>query len=156
MQKSISQFLASFPSETECLRYLEKVRWNGIVISPFSPNSKVYYCKDGKFKCRDSGKYFNAKTGTMFHHSRISLQKWFTAIWMMSIEKHAITSVDMAKELQITQKSAWYMMQRIRDYFNLKKTPVSRKKKMVETETIGEISNADKLNMVEWLKMLKQ
>jgi len=157
-ENSLSQLLSTFPDEHECLRYLEKLRWNGIVTSPFKPNSKVYYCNEGKYKCRDSGKYFNAKTGTMFHHSRISLQKWFMAIWLMAIEKNAITSVDMAKELGITQKSAWYMMQRIRENFSLKKTPTTRRKKQyLESEhVVDTMADADKLNMVEWLKMLKK
>jgi transposase-like protein len=155
---ALNQVKASFPTEAECLQYLEKLRWNGIVTSPFKANSKVYYCSLGKYKCRDSGKYFNAKTGTMFHHSRISLQKWFMAIWLMAIEKNAITSVDMAKELGITQKSAWYMMQKIRDQFNLKKVPVSRRKMASQhTETpIDTITDADKLNLVDWLNMFKK
>jgi transposase-like protein len=155
---TLSQVAASFPSEIECLQYLEKLRWNGIVTSPFKPNSKVYYCNSGKYKCRDSGKYFNAKTGTMFHHSRISLQKWFMAIWLMAIEKNAITSVDMAKELGITQKSAWYMMQRIRENFQLKKTPVSRKKSLNQTveSQIDPITDNDRLNLVDWLNMFKK
>jgi len=153
---SLSQLIASFPDEAECLQYLEKLRWNGVVTSPFKPNSKVYYCSDGKYKCRDTGKYFNAKTGTMFHHSRISLQKWFMAIWLMAIEKNAITSVDMAKELGITQKSAWYMMQRIRENFNLKKIPPTRKRKSQPQETTPEIVANDKLNMLDWLNSLKK
>jgi len=92
----------------------------------------------------------------MFHHSRISLQKWFMAIWLMSVEKKAITSVDMAKELGITQKSAWYMMQRIRENFNLKKVPTTRKKKSVAAEEIIDISSNDKLNMLDWLNSLKK
>lgn len=149
---------SSFPTEQECLHYLEKIRWNGIVTSPFKPNSKVYYCRQGKFKCRDSGKYFNAKTGTIFHHSRIGLQKWFMAIWLMAVEKNPITSVDMAKELGITQKSAWYMMQKIREHFNLKKVPVSRKKIIAQNDgaPIEGISEADKLNLVDWLNMFKK
>lgn len=154
---SINQIVNSFPGDKECLDYLDKMRWNGIVISPFSPNSKVYYCNDGKYKCRDSGKYFNAKTGTMFHHSRIGLQKWFIAIWLMAIEKNAITSVAMAKELGITQKSAWYMMQKIREHFNLKKIPATRLRiKKQEEESIEQIADSDRLKMIEWLNMLKK
>jgi transposase-like protein len=157
-ENALNQIAASFPSEAECLQYLEKLRWNGIVTSPFKPNSKVYYCNGGKYKCRDTGKYFNAKTGTMFHHSRIGLQKWFMAIWLMAIEKNAITSVDMAKELGITQKSAWYMMQRIRENFNLKKIPISRKKSVTQHEDpqIDAITDNDKLNLVDWLNMFKK
>jgi len=156
LQNSINQLTSSFPTEDECLQYLEQLRWNGIVTSPFKPNSKVYFCNHGKYKCRDTGKYFNAKTGTMFHHSRISLQNWFKAIWIMAIEKNAVTSVDMAKELGITQKSAWYMMQKIRENFNLKKVPVTRRKKDSNQENFQPIASDDKLGMLDWLNILKK
>lgn len=158
-----NQLFDSFPNEESCLKHLEMMRWNGIVVSPFSPNSKVYYCADGKYKCRNSGKYFNAKTGTIFHNSRISLQKWFIAIWIMAIEKNAITSVDMAKRLGITQKTAWYMMQRIREYFNLKKTRPHTPKKPTMPPKGNEApiqneaaADADRLKMIDWLNMLKK
>lgn len=156
------QMVDLFPDEESCMKHLEMMRWNGIVVSPFSQNSKVYHCSDGKYKCRNSGKYFNAKTGTIFHNSRIGLQKWFIAIWIMAIEKNPITSVDMAKKLGITQKSAWYMMQRIREYFNLKKarahTPKKAAKLMTDTNLIENttIADADKLKMIDWLNMLKK
>lgn len=158
-----NQMIDLFPNEESCMKHLEMMRWNGIIVSPFSPNSKVYHCSDGKYKCRNSGKYFNAKTGTIFHNSRISLQKWFIAIWIMAIEKNAITSVDMAKQLGITQKTAWYMMQRIREYFNLKKarphTPKNRTMSAKSNESPIEndsIVDADKLKMIDWLNMLKK
>jgi transposase-like protein len=121
---------SAFDSEPKCTELLEKIRWNGIVTSPFSENSKVYYCQNGNYKCRDTGKYFNVKTNTIFHNSRVSLQKWFTAIWMLSVEKKEITSVDLAKTLGITQKTAWHMQQQIREAFGLKKTKVIRKRKI--------------------------
>jgi len=152
------QLLNLLPDEDSCLRHLENTRWNGIIISPFSQNSKVYYCANGKYKCRDSGKYFNAKTGTIFHNSRIPLQKWFVAIWIMAIEKNAITSVDMAKKLGITQKTAWYMMQRLREHFNLKKTATTYTKRTLPSgqTTSAAIAEADKLKMIDWLNMLKK
>jgi transposase-like protein len=160
-EKIENQIVDSFPDEETCIRHLEKIRWNGIVVSPFSTNSKVYYCAEGKYKCRDTGKYFNVKTGTIFHNSRIGLQKWFAAIWIMAIERNSITSVDMAKELNITQKTAWYMMQRIREYFNLKKTRSYHRKTKTPTyvkdaEAIEVIVDADKLKMIDWLNMLKK
>ena len=155
-ETSTHQLISAFPDEAQCLRYLEEIRWNGIVTSPFKPNSKIYFCSEGKYKCRDTGKYFNAKTGTMFHHSRISLQKWFMAIWLMAIEKKTITSVDMAKELGITQKSAWYMMQRIRENFNLKKTPTTRRPKITAVESKPQPMPNDRLNKLDWLNSLKR
>ncbi len=151
---TINQVLNRFPDEKSCIAELEKIRWNGIVTSPFSENSKVYYCHNGKYKCRDSGKYFNVKTNTIFHNSRIGLQKWFIAIWIMSVEKEAITSVELAKILGLTQKTTWYMMQRIRQYYHLRKSKVSRKKSF--KPELMDIAPDDKLKMSEWLNMLKK
>jgi len=156
---SYDDLLEAFPNERKALDYLENIRWNGIVISPFSPNSKVYYCSSNKYKCRDTGKYFNAKTNTIFHNSRIALHKWFRAIWIMSIEKSDITSVDLAKNLGITQKSAWYMMQRIREYFEIKKsaTKTTRKHPIKKNlEVMEVITDSEKLKMSEWLNILKK
>jgi transposase-like protein len=155
--ESTRELLENFPDEASCLQHLEQLRWNGIVVSPFSPNSKVYYCSDNKYKCRDTGKYFNAKTNTMFHNSRISLQKWFIAIWMIALEKHPVTSVGLAKELQITQKSAWFMIQRIIAHFGLKKSQMPKRTKSVvsDIEKVDVIADSDRLKMIEWLKLLK-
>jgi transposase-like protein len=147
----------TFNSEEKCIQLLEKVRWNGIIISPFSETSKVYYCQNGNYKCRDTGKYFNVKTHTLFHNSRVSLQKWFSAIWILSVEKKEITSVDLAKTLGVTQKTAWYMLQQIREAFGLKKTKVTRKRKLPKPLESIEVSvDADKQQMIEWLKQLKK
>lgn len=151
----IDKVLQTFPDEASALTYLEQLRWNGIVISPFAPNSKVYYCKANKYKCRDTGKYFNAKTNTIFHNSRISLRKWFAAIWIMAIDKSETTSVDLAKQLGLTQKTTWYMMRRIREHFELKKT--SRRKKLRTRNTIHSIGSVDsKLTLSDWLTILKK
>ncbi|RZJ29485.1 MAG: IS1595 family transposase [Flavobacterium sp.] len=153
---SYDELVRAFPDEDSALAYLEQVRWNGIVISPFAANSKVYNCSGGKYKCRDTGKYFNAKTNTIFHNSRISLQKWFAAIWMIAIDKSGTTSVDLAKELGITQKTAWYMMQRIREYFEIKKVPRKSYAARKKAEKLQAAAETEKLKMSDWLTMLKK
>ena len=84
-------------------------------------DSRYLYCKtgskfaDGKlFKCGDCRKKFTVKVGTMFSDSHISLQKWFYGIYLNTSLKKGISSVQLAKYLGITQKTAWFMLQRIR------------------------------------------
>lgn len=156
--KSYDDIINTFPTEDSALAYLEKLRWNGIVVSPFSQNSKVYHCPNHKYKCRDTGKYFNARNNTIFHNSRISLRKWFAAIWMIAIDKSDITSVALANKLNITQKTAWYMMRRIREEFDvpkLRKVP-KRYSLRQSLESIEVITDPDKLRMSDWLNMLKK
>jgi hypothetical protein len=177
---SRNDITAAYPNEQSCIKHLEQLRWKEDIISPFDENSKVYFCKNHKYRCRNTGKYFNVKTNTIFHNSRIPLQKWFIAIWMLSNRKTKMTSVFLAKEIGITQKTAWYMMQRIKAYLEAdngivkskKKTRkvTSKKEKMVapkiakpliikteETETINLTSvEKEKLKMSEWLLLLKK
>lgn len=63
---SLLELITVFPDEQTCIEYLEYVRWEGNVVSPYDPSSKVYKCKGNNYKCKNTGQYFNAKTGTMF------------------------------------------------------------------------------------------
>jgi transposase-like protein len=76
---------------------------------------KIYRFKDGRLlKCGACKKQFTAKSGTIFADSHISLQDWFLTLRMMTESSEAVTSVALADELGITQKSAWFMIDRIR------------------------------------------
>ncbi|GEP49853.1 hypothetical protein FNO01nite_05250 [Flavobacterium noncentrifugens] len=152
----------AFPDEVACLAHLEQLRWDGFVTSPFDAISTVYHCSNNRFRCKNTGKYFNAKTGTIFHNSKIELQKWFIAIWIVSRRTRGITSVELAEELQLTQKSAWFMLQRIKKGLNpesLKKKPKNRLKKKMEAADISKIAvapDSDRLQMHQWLELLKK
>ena len=157
--KSVIEVLKAFPNEETCISHLESVRWNGSVISPFDPYSKVYSCKNKKYRCRNSGKYFNVKTGTVFYNSRIELQKWFVAIWIVTSSKKGITSVELSKDLNITQKTAWFMIDRIKKYIELERKMKNKEKKAIQiekTKAIEVVLEEKKLQMLDWLKLMKQ
>lgn len=116
---SIIDLLKAFPSEQSCIDHLEKLRWNENVVSPFDNDSKVYTCKGNKYKCKNTGKYFNVKTSTIFDNTKMPLQKWFLAIWLVTSHKKGISSLQLGRDLDITQKSAWFMLQRIRNCFGI-------------------------------------
>lgn len=80
---------------------------------------KVYKCKNNRYRCANSGKYFNVKTGTLFDNTKIPLKKWFLAIWLITSHKKGISSVQLAKDIDVTQKTAWFMLQRIRKCFGI-------------------------------------
>lgn len=117
--KSLYELQKSFPDEETCLKHLEEMRWNGFVVSPFDVNSKVYPCAGNKYKCKSTGKYFNVKTGTLFDKTKIELQKWFYAIWIFTNHKKGVSSAQLARDISVTQKSAWFMLARIRACFGL-------------------------------------
>ncbi len=111
---SIIELIAAFPDEQACIEHLEVLRWSGYVVSPFDENSKVYKCKGNKYRCKSTGKYFNVRTGTMFDNTKLKLQKWFLAIWLVTSHKKGISSLQLSRDIDVTQKTAWFMLQRIR------------------------------------------
>ena len=116
---SILELIQAFPNQQSCIDHLEALRWNGNVVSPFDETSKVYNCKGNKYKCKNTGKYFNVKTDTIFDNTKIELQKWFLGIWLVTSHKKGISSLQLGRDLNITQKSAWFMLSRIRQCFGL-------------------------------------
>lgn len=111
---SIIELLKTFPDEQSCVDHLRELRWSEGVVSPFDAESKVYKCKDNRYRCRNTGKYFNVKTDTLFDNTKIALQKWFVAIWFLTSHKKGISSIQLAKDIEVTQKTAWIMMHKIR------------------------------------------
>ena len=116
--KSLFDYLKHSPSEQECVNHLEEVIWEGKPpISPFDPTSKVYKCKNNRYKCKNTGKYFTAKSLTVFRNSKISLLDWFWTICFFSSNKKGMSSCQLARNIGITQKSAWFMLHRSRYAF---------------------------------------
>ena len=101
-----------------CIDHLENMIWGDVIISPFDATSKVYKCKGNKYRCKNTGKYFNVKTGTLFDNTKIELRKWFMAIWLVTSHKKGISSVQLSKDIGVTQKTAWFMLERIRKCFS--------------------------------------
>jgi len=157
--KSVTEILKAFPDEQACMTHLETIRWDKTVVSPFNPYSKVYFCNNNKYRCKDSGKYFNVKTGTLFYNSKVNLQKWFIAIWLVTSEKKGITSIELSKDLKITQKTAWFMIQRIKKYITLQRKAKSTKSKSGAIDKIvveKAIEEGKKLQLLDWLKLMKK
>jgi len=116
--KSIFDLIKAFPTEQSCIDHLERLQWNGEPVSPFDATSKVYKCKDNRYKCKNTGKYFNVRTGTIFDNTKIPLQKWFMALYVFSSHKKGISSHQLAKDISVTQKSAWFLLHRLRYAFD--------------------------------------
>jgi transposase-like protein len=113
--KSLIDFYNKFSSEQVCRDYLEKARWGDEIVCPHCGSYKAYKYSDGRlFKCGDCRKQFTVRVGTIFEDSKISLQKWFLAVYLATSLKKGISSVQLSKYLGITQKTSWFMLQRIR------------------------------------------
>lgn len=117
---SLFDLLQAFPTEKSCIKYLELQRWeNDTPISPYDSTSKIYNRGDGMYRCKNTGKNFNVRIGTMFEGSKVPLRKWFVAIYLIASNKKGISSIQLAKDISVTQKTAWAMSHKIRECFNI-------------------------------------
>lgn len=113
--KSLVQLLEVFPNEQACIKHLRSIRWRDGAYCPYCGSTKVYDFKDGKtHKCGDCRQRFSIKVGTIFEDSKISLRRWFIAIYLITSHSKGISSVQLAKDLGVTQKTAWFMLHRLR------------------------------------------
>lgn len=143
-------FMTAFPDEESCIRYLENLRWGGKVVSPFDPSSKVYKCANGKYKCRNTGKYFDVKTKTVFSGTKMPLRYWVFAIFLFMSHKRGISSCQLARDLGITQKTAWNMLHKIRAFMSAQnKQKASGDVEIDETFVGGKNKNRHKDKKVE-------
>lgn len=111
----IVDFIGHFADEQACVKYFEQIRFRDGEYCPHCGHSEIYRFNDGKrFRCAKCRKDFTIKTGTVFGESKISLQKWFVAIYLLSTSKKGISSIQLAKQVGVTQKTAWFMDMRIR------------------------------------------
>ena len=108
--------LKAFPDEAACARHLEQLRWPDGITCPLCESSRKIYrlSRPGIYKCADCGKQFSIRKGTVYEESRIPLQKWFAAAFLMTTSRKGISSYQLAREIGVTQKTAWFVLGRLR------------------------------------------
>lgn len=118
---NLLQFYDRFSSEKLCEEFLIKARWpGGEIICPKCGviGVKAYRLSTGRLKCAICRQAFTVRTGSVFEESKLPLRKWFLAIYLATSLKKGISSVQLAKYLGVTQKSAWFVLSRIRYVFD--------------------------------------
>ena len=114
--KSVVGLIDRYGDERSCEKHLQSILWRDSEYCPHCGNVKIYHCAGGRrFRCASCKKDFSIKTGTIFHDSKISLRKWFFAIHMVTTHKKSMSSYQLARDLPVTQKTAYYMLHRIRE-----------------------------------------
>jgi transposase-like protein len=112
---SLYELFQAFPDEQSCIDHLASIRWRDGKACPHCGSLKVYDFSDRRtFKCGDCRQRFSVKVGTIFEDTKLPLRKWFMAIWMITNHPKGIASTTLAKDLKVTQKSAWFVMHRLR------------------------------------------
>lgn len=112
---NLIEFQKQFHSEEACLQYLEAARWHGKPQCPHCKSNKTYKFANGRlFKCGSCLKQFTVMIGTIFSDSKVPLYKWFLATYLSTSLKKGISSMQLSRYISVTQKTAWFMLQRIR------------------------------------------
>src|ERR1017187_6480344 len=113
--KTLQEAIQHFSDERVCIDAVAKMRWPNGPESPACATKEPYFLKTQKrFKCRECRRQFSVKLGTIFEDSPISLQKWLPAVWLLTNCKNGVSSWEIHRDLGVTQKTAWFMLHRIR------------------------------------------
>jgi transposase-like protein len=115
--KTQLQTIRYYSDLDRCQQELAEARWPDGVTCPMCGSKKVgYLAKHRRWQCssKHPKRQFSAKVGTIFEDSPISLDKWFVAVWMLGNCKNGISSYELHRAIGVTQKTAWFMLHRIR------------------------------------------
>lgn len=113
---SLYQLSQIYPNEEAARAYMEKRRWpNGAVCPHCDEANRITTRPKGFYRCNSCKKDFTVRTATIFERSHIPLDKWILAMYLLMTARKGVSSLQLAKELGITQKSAWFMLGRVRE-----------------------------------------
>jgi transposase-like protein len=113
--KTLTEFTDYFSDEAVCVAHFTESRFRNGEYCPHCNHDKVYLCSNGKrYHCAGCKQDFTIRTGTVFGESKLPLRKWYMAVYLLSTTSKGISSVQLAKHLGVTQKTAWFMAHRIR------------------------------------------
>jgi len=112
---SLIQAIRYFSDLDVCIQFVANCRWSGNPICPQCAGTEHSYLTTRRlWKCKACKKQFSVKVGTIFEDSALGLDKWLPAVWLIANSKNGISSHELARALDTTQKSAWFMLHRIR------------------------------------------
>ncbi len=113
---SVFELSKLYPDEEAARAYMESRRWpNGIVCPTCEEAKRITPRKAGFYRCNACKKDFTVRTGTIFGRSHVPLHKWIYAIYFLMTARKGISSLQLSKEIGVTQKTAWFMFHRIRE-----------------------------------------
>src|SRR5713226_3551280 len=115
--KTLQKAIIYFSNPDNCLAYLIARRWpNGVICPTCGRTDVTFLAKQRKWQCKTTHqrRQFSIKTGTIFEDSPLGLDKWLTAVWMITNCKNGVSSYEVHRAIGVTQKTAWFMVHRIR------------------------------------------
>jgi len=113
---SVFQFMEIFPNEGKAIEWFESKRWaNGVSCPSCGDNQITSLKRDHFYKCKGCGLNFTVRTNTVMHRSHIPAHKWLYAMYSLVTARKGISSLQLSKEMGITQKSAWGLLHKLRE-----------------------------------------
>jgi transposase-like protein len=114
---STYELMQMFPTQESAREYLESRMWPEGPRCPFCASDRITTRKGGYYRCNtcDEGENFTVRTNTVMERSKIPLNKWVYAMYLLVTARKGISSMQLAKEIGVTQKSAWFMLHRLRE-----------------------------------------
>ena len=118
MPETLHEAIAYFSTGDNALNTMIAKRWPDGVACPLCQSEKVLFMpKYSRWQCKGCRKQFTVKVGTIFEDSPIKLDKWLVALWLITGAKNGISSCELARSIGVTQKTAWFMLHRLRMAF---------------------------------------
>jgi transposase-like protein len=113
--QTLVEAIRYFADKDLALQFVARLRWpSGIICPECHKQEATFLATRRLWKCRACKKQFSVKVGTIFEDSPLGLDKWLPALWMLANCKNGISSYELARDLGVTQKTAWFMLHRIR------------------------------------------
>ncbi len=136
--KTLQEAIVTFSNPDLCLKHAIALRWPSGIVCPRCQSVRHSFLSTRRlWKCLDCKKQFSVKVGTIFEDSPITLDKWLCCIWLIASAKNGISSYEVHRALGVTQKTAWFMLHRIRhamEQGSLEKTELRKLAGLVEAD----------------------
>ncbi|MDE0151108.1 MAG: IS1595 family transposase [Bdellovibrionales bacterium] len=109
------EIIQKFSTEEKAIKFFEYIRWKNGVYCPECDSKRIAKRDFPYYRCKDCRQIFTVRTNSIFHRSKIELKKWMYTIYLLQTARKGISSLQLSKEIGVTQKTAWFMLHRIRE-----------------------------------------
>lgn len=117
MTKELRQIYRQFPTEQSCVEFLEGVLWPKGSVCPYCKAQNVVKLKnENRYHCNPCNTSFSITVKTLFHHTRIDLQKWFLAVYLHINLRDVLTARGLAEQIGVTKDSAWLLITKLKQH----------------------------------------